>query len=657
MADDDNCEAGSRATLLNKDDGRLQQYRTQRGLFNVTLLPSDSVSNKSMMAGGTGSVAFHNVSYEVVELKKCKKQPPRTIMYNVSGIMRTGLNVIMGPTGSGKTLLLDILADHRVRKGLTGNILINDFLQPQDYSYSSTYVVQLDVLTGSLTVRENLSYSAALRLSCKEEERSQKVDNVIEELELTHVADRKVGEVFIKGVSAEDRKRTNIGMELVISDGILFLDEPTDGLDEPSSIAIVRTLKNVSRDRVVVTSLRRAQYSMYNLFNTLTLLSRGRVVYHGPAGEMAVGHFRDIGYECERYDNPADFFLNVIHQVDSPGDSATSSLQDSTLVTAYNNSAHHQELDRELATMVGKAGTNQMKIPQFATNPFWQLNVMIIYYIKKLYRNPVKTLMHTIVLSAIALAMGIFYYQVDDDYTGFQNKVGAFYYIALIMLFSGLSQALWVKRDKLIFIHHVARGYYRTSLYLICYFCLDVIPPRIVAPIAFAIISYWMIGFKNVLSKFMIYVTTLVLTCLAGSTIVLSNAASQDNFTAVAGLTIGTFAFHMVTCGFLLNMNDIGIYFKWIQYVNPLRFTLHACFKTELKDAVFCDRIPNATLPDYSIGFGCDANRTVHGSDYLASLGYLDKDIWFDEMSLSLSILIPLVIIYITLLCCLKFKR
>ena len=53
----------------------------------------------------------------------------------------------------------------------------------------------------------------------------------------------QVGEVFIKGVSAEDRKRTNIGMELVISDGILFLDEPTDGLDEPSSIAIVRTLK------------------------------------------------------------------------------------------------------------------------------------------------------------------------------------------------------------------------------------------------------------------------------------------------------------------------------------------------------------------------------------------------------------------------------
>jgi len=50
----------------------------------------------------------------------------------------------------------------------------------------------LDVLTGSLTVKENITYSAGLRLSFKEKERSQRVDNVIEELELTSVADRKV---------------------------------------------------------------------------------------------------------------------------------------------------------------------------------------------------------------------------------------------------------------------------------------------------------------------------------------------------------------------------------------------------------------------------------------------------------------------------------
>jgi len=54
-------------------------------------------------------------------------------------------------------------------------------------------------------------------------------------------------------------------------------------------------LSSVSKNHVVVTSLRRAQYSMYNMFNTLTLLSRGRIVYHGPAGEDAIDHFKDNG--------------------------------------------------------------------------------------------------------------------------------------------------------------------------------------------------------------------------------------------------------------------------------------------------------------------------------------------------------------------------
>ena len=49
--------------------------------------------------------------------------------------------------------------------------------------------------------------------------------------------------MFVKGISDEDTKRTNIGMELVISDGILFLDEPTTGLEIPNAIAVMRTLK------------------------------------------------------------------------------------------------------------------------------------------------------------------------------------------------------------------------------------------------------------------------------------------------------------------------------------------------------------------------------------------------------------------------------
>ena len=71
MAADDS-ETGP--LLLDEDDARTLQYDSSN-FRNVSVLPSERVT--------AGSIAFHNISYEVVELKKCRKQPPRTILHSV----------------------------------------------------------------------------------------------------------------------------------------------------------------------------------------------------------------------------------------------------------------------------------------------------------------------------------------------------------------------------------------------------------------------------------------------------------------------------------------------------------------------------------------------------------------------------------------------
>ena len=53
----------------------------------------------------------------------------------------------------------------------------------------------------------------------------------------------KIGNEFIRGVSGGERKRTNIGMELIIEPQVLFLDEPTTGLDANTAVSVVRKLK------------------------------------------------------------------------------------------------------------------------------------------------------------------------------------------------------------------------------------------------------------------------------------------------------------------------------------------------------------------------------------------------------------------------------
>ncbi len=103
---------------------------------------------------------------------------------------------------------------------------------PTSYKYMVGYVVQDDIICGTLTVRENLSFSANVRLpsTVPMKERQQRVDQIIQELGLQACADTRIGTELLRGVSGGERKRTCIGMELVFSPKILFLDEPTTGI-------------------------------------------------------------------------------------------------------------------------------------------------------------------------------------------------------------------------------------------------------------------------------------------------------------------------------------------------------------------------------------------------------------------------------------------
>uniref|UniRef100_UPI0009B3C176 ATP-binding cassette sub-family G member 2-like n=1 Tax=Monopterus albus TaxID=43700 RepID=UPI0009B3C176 len=72
--------------------------------------------------------------------------------------------------------------------------------------------------------------------------------------------------------------------------------------------------------RTIILSIHQPRYSIYRLFDSLTLLVTGKQVYHGPA-QSTLDYFSDIGYTCEPHNNPADFFLDIIN-----GDSTTFAL-------------------------------------------------------------------------------------------------------------------------------------------------------------------------------------------------------------------------------------------------------------------------------------------------------------------------------------------
>ncbi|CAO2639106.1 ATP-binding cassette sub-family G member 3, partial [Lemmus lemmus] len=102
-------------------------------------------------------------------------------------------------------------------------------------------------------------------------------------------------------------------MELVAEHPILFLDDPTTGLDWSTSTDVILVLRRVSvRGRTIIFSINRPQYSIFRLFDSLTLVASGKIMFHGPAQE-ALEYFKSAGCNYDSHNNPADFFLDIIN--------------------------------------------------------------------------------------------------------------------------------------------------------------------------------------------------------------------------------------------------------------------------------------------------------------------------------------------------------
>jgi len=119
---------------------------------------------------------------------------------------------------------------------------------------------------------------------------------------------------------------------------LLVADEPTSGLDSHQALRVVRVLKALSRSRGVAAacSLHQPRSSIFELFDSLLLLTPlGRPAFYGPR-EAALPHFASLGYHCPFQTNPAEFLIDLVSlDLDSPEGFAASEKRVRELVEAF----------------------------------------------------------------------------------------------------------------------------------------------------------------------------------------------------------------------------------------------------------------------------------------------------------------------------------
>jgi len=204
-----------------------------------------------------------------------------TILQPTELHLRPGeLVAIIGESGAGKSTILRTLAG--VVRPTTGRVLAGG--EPLEARLAEVgYVPQFDIVHGALTIREALDFSARLRLPIDfgDDERRRRVQEVIDELQLGERADLRVDLL-----SGGQRKRAAVGTELLHQPGVLFLDEPTTGLDPGLERLLMELFRKLANGGQTVALVTHATQSI-RLCDRVVVMARGGVVcFDGPADEL-----------------------------------------------------------------------------------------------------------------------------------------------------------------------------------------------------------------------------------------------------------------------------------------------------------------------------------------------------------------------------------
>lgn len=280
----------------------LNQGSTIRGSKIAPIFYSDIIG-KMMNENRRESIVFEvsNIEYHFKSGKKG--------LHELSFREDSGTLVgIMGGSGAGKSTILNVLNGNE--KPTKGKITINGIdihLDKKQIEGVIGYVSQDDLLIEELTVFENLFYNAKLCFgNLGEEEIKKLVWNILSDLDLTETANLKVGNPLNKTISGGQRKRLNIGLELIREPGVMFVDEPTSGLSSRDSENIMDLLKVLTlKGKLVFVVIHQPSSDIFKMFDKLLILDRGGFpIYYGNPVESLVyfktkvNHINAIESEC-----------------------------------------------------------------------------------------------------------------------------------------------------------------------------------------------------------------------------------------------------------------------------------------------------------------------------------------------------------------------
>lgn len=577
----------------------------------------------------------------------CKVTVDTPLLKDVSGFVKPGMMMLLlGPPGAGKTTLLELLAGRKPRSAtsiIQGEIKVDGKPWSDDFNRIAGYVTQEDIHFPTMTVRETFMFSSKLRNHAlvSDVQKEERVDLVLDLLGLSHVADTVVGNELLRGVSGGEKKRVSIGVELVNAPGILFLDEPTTGLDAAAAIEVVQHLRHIADAGVpVICSLLQPSQDIFDMFDSILVLNDREMTYFGPMSEVLDYYEETAGYRCPTGKNVAEFLLEIHTEKAQVYKISEASAPVGMFPMLFQSSVQYDELGSKLwkgiAPLDPSTVTHLHSESAFATGVPFQAIQCTARAVKNMIRNPAALRTRVVRSFVMGLLLGSLFWQMDNDLKGANNRISLLFFCITFTSMGSIASIPQVCEERRIFYHQRASHFYQTMAYFVSATFVD-FPLSIVESLIFTGLVFWMSGMNSsdYGVHFLMYFGVLFITNMVAKQFCRMCAAATPNIQIASRIAPGLLSIWLVFAGFLIPRNTIPDFWIWMNYISPFRYTLEAMAINEMVGEDFVCK-PEEMVPEMDEAEACFNSHQAcpigPGTDVLRQFGLYDSYgyMWMD---------------------------
>ncbi|KAG7340164.1 FHA modulated ABC efflux pump ATPase/integral membrane protein [Nitzschia inconspicua] len=509
---------------------------------------------------------------------------------SIRGLARPGrMLAIMGPSGSGKSTTLHALAG-RIKESsklkLSGLRYINGSPITGDSQVPAAFVEQEVSFFPHMTVRETLAFRVELKLGSliSKKAQAQRVQELIEEMNLDKVADTVVGDAKVRGISGGERRRLAIACELVSSPSLVFLDEPTSGLDSTAATQVVQALKKLSESgKTVIAVIHQPSQHVFASFDDLLLISEGKQMYYGEVWQ--VRNYMDT-HVTKAPDGmgTAEHILDCISKLPLPGESP-----DDT----HARIERLAFLAREQQFSIGAERSDSKAMKRYGgdahvrrANIFVQFKLLLRRSLRENFRSKATLIIKTVQQVSLGLIYGTIY-TLGMNQASIQDRFGLLSLIAIGA--SNMAMASTVRsfpKEKAIVSNELAGKMYGTLPYFIGK-AVSEIPLTFFFNSLFGILVSALTGLNGTMEKLKRFLGLNSLHGLTGQSAGLMIGAVAPNQDSALALFPAIMVLNIIFDGKNISEENTPRFLRWLPKVGLIRWGFEGFCLNEFAGLVF----------------------------------------------------------------------